>query len=201
MLERRSALATAIARGGHDGADRRRQCRLGEVTAWSLTQVAAFPSTLDAFEDQLEAIVGELPLGSHRVVPGEPTIFRTGPEQFWIVGPEAGLAERLSRAISAELGVVTPLTHSRTRIFIEGNRAVDVLKKGVPLDFHVQVFKPGQAALTGLHHTPILIHRLREDRFEVYAMRSFALSLWDWLTDAALEFGYEVEGTAGFSAM
>jgi heterotetrameric sarcosine oxidase gamma subunit len=193
-------VTTAIARGGRDGAHGRRQCRLGEVTGWSLTQVAAFASTLDALEDELEAIVGELPLGSHSVVPGEPTIFRTGPEQFWIVGPEDGLAERLSRAIRAGLGAVTPLTHSRTRIFIEGDRALDVLKKGVPLDFHPQVFKPGQAALTGLHHTPILIHRLREDRFEIYAMRSFALSLWDWLTDAALEFGYDLDGMAGFSA-
>ena len=84
------------------------------------------------------------------------------------------------------------LTHSRTRIFIEGNRAADLLRKGVPLDFHPEVFKPGQAALTGLHHTPVLIHRIRADRFELYAMRSFALSVWEWLTDAALEFGYDV---------
>jgi len=87
---------------------------------------------------------------------------------------------------------VTPLSHSRTRIFIEGGCAADILKKGVPIDFHPKVFKPGQAALTGLHHTPILLHRVREDRFEIYAMRTFALSLWDWLTDAALEFGYDV---------
>src|SRR6266511_5627181 len=84
MLERRSGLTTGIAHGGRDGARGRRQCRLGEVTGWSLTQVAAFASTLDALEDELEAIVGELPLGSHSVVPGEPTILRTGPEQFWI---------------------------------------------------------------------------------------------------------------------
>jgi sarcosine oxidase gamma subunit len=30
------------------------------------------------------------------------------------------------------------------------------------------------------------------DRFEIYAMRTFALTVWDWLADAALEFGYEV---------
>ena len=177
MLERRSALIMALGRGGRDGAGGGRRCRIGEVKGSSLIQAAGFPSTLQ--------------IGSHSVVPGERTIFRTCPQQFWIVGPEDGLFGRLSEAIGPDFGTVTSLSHSRTRIFIEGDCAADILKKGVALDFHPQIFKPGQAALTGLHHTPVLIHRIREDRFEIYAMRTFALSVWEWLTDAALEFGYE----------
>ena len=196
MLERRSALTAGLGRGGRDGARGGRLCRLGEVRGWALVQAAGFPATRQEFEERLESVLGELPLGSHSVVPGERTIFRTGPQQFWIVGPEDGLIERLSGAIGHEIGAVTPLSHSRTRIFIEGGCAADILKKGVALDFHPQVFKPGQAALTGLHHTPVLVHRIREDRFEIYAMRTFALSVWDWLTDAALEFGYEVASEA-----
>jgi heterotetrameric sarcosine oxidase gamma subunit len=192
MLERRSALATALARGGRQGAQGGQLSRIGEVRGWSLIQVGAFAATLQEAEERLEAVIGELPLGGHSVVPGERTIFRTGPEQFWIVGPEDGLFERLSQAIGPDIGAVTNLSHSRVRIFIEGACAAGILKKGVPIDFDPQVFKPGQAALTGLHHTPVLIHRIREDRFEIYAMRTFALSLWDWLADAALEFGYDV---------
>ena len=196
MLERRSALTVGLGRGGRDGARGGRLCRLGEVRGWALVQAAGFPATRQEFEERLESVLGELPLGSHSVVPGERTIFRTGPQQFWIVGPEDGLIERLSEAIGPDTGAVTSLSHSRTRIFTEGNCAADILMKGVPLDFHPQVFKPGQAALTGLHHTPVLIHRIREDRFEIYAMRTFALSVWDWLTDAALEFGYELASEA-----
>jgi heterotetrameric sarcosine oxidase gamma subunit len=192
MLERRSALAAALERGGRDGARGSRLARIGEVRGWSLIQAAAFAATVQEAEERLESIIGELPLGGHSVVPGERTIFRTGPEQFWIVGPEDGLFERLSQAVVPEIGAVTDMSRSRTRIFIEGACAADILKKGVPIDFHPKDFKPGQAALSGLHHTPVLIHRLREDRLEIYAMRTFALSLWDWLTDAALEFGYEV---------
>jgi len=165
---------------------------LGEVTGWSLVQVAGYATTSQAVEEVLEAILGELPLGSHNVVPGERMIFRTGPEQLWIVGPEDGLKERLNQSIGPEIGAITPLSHSRTRIFIEGECGADVLKKGIALDFNARVFKPGQAALTGLHHTPVLVHRISADRFEIYAMRTFALSVWDWLTDAALEFGYDV---------
>jgi heterotetrameric sarcosine oxidase gamma subunit len=197
MLERRSALASAIARGGQAGASGEKRCRLGEVTCWFLAQVASFPSTTAALEEKLEGIIGELPFGCHSI-PGETTIFRTGPHQFWIVGKDATLTERLSEAFAPEIGAVTPLSDSRVRIFIEGDCAADVLSKGIPIDFHPSVFKVGRMALTGLHHTPILIHRVGERRFEIYAMRTFALTVWEWFADAALEFGYEVgvEGNA-----
>ena len=109
---------------------------------------------------------------------------RTGENQFWIIGPE-------NDAIAAKLdgiAILTPLSHSRTRIFIEGAPARDVLSKGIPLDFHPTVFKPGMFAMTGIHHTPVLVHCVSENRFEIYALRTFALSVHDWLTDAALEF-------------
>jgi kynureninase len=48
-----------------------------------------------------------------------------------------------------------------------------------------------EAALTGLHHTPIMILRSGESRYELYVMRTFALCTWEWLIDAALPFGYE----------
>ena len=51
-------------------------------------------------------------------------------------------------------------------------------------------------ALTGIHHTPVLVHRTSEQRYEIYAMRTFALSVWEWLSDAALPFGYEIEAGA-----
>src|SRR5690242_4864138 len=46
MLERQSALADALAKGGRDGSGAVRGLRLGEVRGWSLVQVAFFPSTL-----------------------------------------------------------------------------------------------------------------------------------------------------------
>jgi sarcosine oxidase subunit gamma len=126
---------------------------------------------------------------------GAGRVFRTGPEQFWIVGPASageGAEAHLSQVIPPAVGAVTPLSHSRTRIVIEGDCARDVLRKGIPLDFDPDVFRIDQAALTGLHHTPILVHRAGTDRYEIYAMRIFALSVWEWLTDAALEFGYDI---------
>jgi len=195
MAERRSALASALARGGRDGADGRRRLRLGEIRGWSLVQVVAYAGRREEVERILLSLVGgRLPARADEVIDAAGLrLMRTGPEQIWIIGHDGGGLERqLLQAISSDLGAVTPLSHSRTRISIEGEAAGAVLMKGVPLDFHPDSFRIDQAALTGLHHTPVLIHRAGVSRFEIYAMRSFAESVWEWLADAALEFGYEV---------
>ena len=87
---------------------------------------------------------------------------------------------------------MTPLSHSRTRITVEGPSAWELLAKGIPLDLHWEVFRQGQFALTGLHHTPVLLLHSAANRYEIFAMRTFALSVWEWLTDAALPWGYDI---------
>ena len=174
MLERRSALA-----GIREIASDR--VRLGEVRGFALTQLAALD---DAALSAIGAELGALP--QHPVC-GETDgrrIFHTAPRQFWIVGPDADdIGRRLEGA-----AIVTPLSHSRTRMFVEGPDAPDVLAKVIEIDLHEAVFKPGMFAMTGLHHTPILLHRVTASRFEIYAMRTFAANAWDCLADAALEF-------------
>jgi sarcosine oxidase subunit gamma len=174
MLERRSALATA-----HPFAWA--ALTLGEVRSFTLTQVAGF----GAFETDVVAVAGALPTANDQAGDSNGrTIFRTGPQSFWFVGPENDdLAAKL-----AGKAIVTPLSSSRSRISIEGRAARDVLRKGIPIDLHENVFTPGKFAMTGVHHTPVLLHCTAEHRFELYAMRTFALNVWEWLEDAALEF-------------
>ncbi len=164
MLERRSALTTAAPYASD-------VLRIGESRGFTLTQVAG---TDKAVGGKVPKSVGvALLLGGH-------TVFRIGPSQFWFIGetpPQVSTGCKL-----------TPLSHSRTRIYLEGAPARVVLAKVVPLDFHASAFAPGLFAQTGLHHTPVLVHCISETRFELYAMRTFAMSIWDWLTDAALEY-------------
>jgi len=174
MLDRRSALATA-----HPFAWA--ALTLGEARDFTLTQVAGFGN----FGADLAAIAGALPETNDQVVESNGrTIFRTGPQAFWFVGPEK---DDLAALLSGK-AVVTPLSSSRSRISIEGCAARDVLRKGIPIDLHESVFTPGKFAMTGLHHTPILLHCTGENRFELYAMRTFAMNVWEWLEDAAKEY-------------
>jgi heterotetrameric sarcosine oxidase gamma subunit len=175
MLERRSALA-----GAHPFAWA--ALTLGEVRGFTLTQVAVFDK---ASEAAVAAVTGVLPQeNTHAVESNGRTIFRTGPLAFWCVGPEG---DDLDAQLHGK-AVVTPLSHSRTRISIEGGAARKVLAKGLPIDLHSSVFAPGSFAMTGLHHTPVMLHCIAENRFELYAMRTFAMDAWEWLEDAALEF-------------
>jgi sarcosine oxidase subunit gamma len=174
MLERRSALATAHPFSWA-------ALTLGEVRNFTLIQVAGF----GGFEADVAAVAGALPQANDQAIESNGrTIFRTGPQSFWFVGPENDdLAAKLTGK-----AIVTPLSSSRTRISIEGRAARDVLRKGIPIDLHESVFTSGKFAMTGLHHTPVLLHCTAEQRFELYAMRTFAMNVWEWLEDAALEF-------------
>ena len=178
MLDRRSALAIA-----HPFAWA--ALTLGEVRNFTLTQIAGF----GGFETNLVAVAGALPQANDQAVESNGrTIFRTGQQAFWFVGPDRDdLAARLAGPGNRG-AIVTPLSSSRTRISIEGRAARDVLRKGIPIDLHESVFTPGKFAMTGVHHTPVLLHCVSENRFELYAMRTFAFNVWKWLEDAALEF-------------
>ena len=197
MLERRSALANVLDKGGRDGADGRRRLTLGERLGWSLVQIAGFPSTLAELDAVTAPLLGaSLPMHVGEAVPaGGRQVLKTGPEQFWILGPDADeFASQLQSALAPEIGSVTPLSHSRTCIVVEGGAAQALLSKGIPLDFHPEVFRVGQFAQTGLHHTPVLVWRSARDRYEIFALRTFARSVSEWLADAALPLGYEVVG-------
>ena len=200
QLPRQSALASALRQPGRTGSDGTRALRLGEVRGSSLVQVAAFAATASALERLIAAALGVATVPEKIGTAGEAgarRIFRTGPEQFWVTAPIAdNLAARLQEAVPAAMGSVTSLSHSRTRIFVEGGPACEVLARSIPLDFDPSVFAIGQFALTGIHHTPVMVHRAGESRFEIYPIRKFALSIWEWLTDTSLVFGYEIEAGA-----
>jgi heterotetrameric sarcosine oxidase gamma subunit len=175
MLERRSALASA--KPYVSGV-----LRIAERPGFTLTQVAGLSPD---FEARLAAVVGALPEKVQQAqASGAYTLFRIGPAQFWIVGPETDeVASRLQGQCA-----VTPLSSSRTRIALEGAPAREVLARLIPVDLHPSVFTPGTVALTGIHHTPVTVHCTGDNSFDIYAMRTFALNVWDAVTDAACVF-------------
>lgn len=169
--------------------------KIGRVRGFELLQAAAFAGTVGELERAVRSILGlELPkcIDTPARANGQ-CVFGVGPGQFWVVGPEGTWAASLREAVRPEVGSLTVLSHSRTRLFIEGRCAREVLSKGIALDLHPDVFQSDAYALTGLQDTPVLLHRTGRDRYELYVLRTFARWIWDWLTDAALPLGYEVE--------
>ena len=66
------------------------------------------------------------------------------------------------------------------------------LRRAPCSDLHPSVFRVGDFAQTALHHTGILLERCAESRYELFASRTYSASIWEWIIDAALPFGYDV---------
>ena len=81
----------------------------------------------------------------------------------------------------------------RVVLRLSGDRARDVLTKGIPVDLHPRSFRTGDVASTLVAYIGVQIQQL-DDRptFQLMAFRSFAGSLWSWLAKSAAEFGYEI---------
>jgi methylglutamate dehydrogenase subunit D len=141
---------------------------IAEAPDFTLTQYAGS-------DRDLKNALGKLPARAGVVQDG---LMRVGPAQIW----------SLKEAVEAPNCFITPLSSSRTRIEVSGAPARDVLAKCAAIDFHKSEFKPGTFAMTGIHHVPVLIHCVAGEIFHLYVLRTFALSIWDHVTDAALEF-------------
>lgn len=168
MLERRSALS-------HMEAREMPAFRMREDAGFSLMQVTMLS------KDAVTAL-GKLPSRVGVALERDGlTFMQLGPDLFWIISARD---DHVSAKLKGK-AVITPLHSSRGRIVLEGSAARDVLARSAALDFHSKAFKPGDFAMTGVHHTPVLVHCVTDDSFHVYALRSFAVTVWDWFADAA----------------
>ncbi|MCA3575498.1 MAG: sarcosine oxidase subunit gamma, partial [Aestuariivirga sp.] len=50
----------------------------------------------------------------------------------------------------------------------------------------------GKSALTQMAHVGVHLTRTGEDSYDLSVFRGFAESFWEWLTEQAEEFGYQV---------
>ena len=161
MLKRSSALASANPYVST-------MLKIVEAPDFTLTQYAGA-------EKDLKKSLGKLP---SKIGIVQDNLLRINPTQVW----------SLNEPVTDPNCFVTPLSSSRTRIEISGGPARVVLAKCAALDFHKNEFKVGTFAQTGIHHVPVLIHCVAGEIFHLFVMRTFALSIWDYVSDAALEF-------------
>jgi sarcosine oxidase subunit gamma len=196
VLKSRSALESYRVNAGVDGDDGRGAAlRLGEITHTHLIQLGVYPGGAPRVAAAVLPILGE-PLPDSSVcaaVAGDHLIMRIALDQYWVLSRsgDSGLDDRLRSAIPADAGCVTSLEAARTRLLIEGRAARALLCRLVAIDLHPTVFPINGFAQTGIHHVGGLLLRANEDRYEFFALRTFAASTWEVLLDAAHSFGYE----------
>jgi len=123
-------------------------------------------------------------IGAVAAAPGG-QVFALSPSEWWLVSSGAPVAELPAlRTID--------LSEGRTVMRLAGPRARDVLAKGCGLDLHPSAFAAGRCTQTPVAHIGCVLHQVDATTWDFYVPRSYARHFWEWLTDAASEFGGEV---------
>lgn len=194
MFEREPVLDQQLAARSVVGNQGAIGLRIAVRRDWQLVQLGSYAGSDSALHAAVLAALGvALPASTSAVlVQGRHKAYRIAADQYWIISDDATVPAKLRAAIAPAMGSVTTLSSARARIAIQGDAAVALLGKLVSIDLRPQSFAVGSFAQTGLHHVGALLERLGPDSFELYVLRTYAASTWEWLIDAALPFGYEV---------
>ena len=155
---------------------------------------------LAAFADGIGLTV---PVAANRaVVEGELTMLWLGPNEWLLThatlsGPE--LEQKTVNALAECRAAVTDVSESRTIIRLTGTELRALLAKGCGLDFRPQSFRVDDCPSSVLARCHATFHfraqgTAQGDTVDVYVHRSFAEYAWNWLQDAALEYGVAVVG-------
>lgn len=133
---------------------------------------------------------------------------KSGRALLWL-GPDEWLAVmameydgKLGANLAETLGdvhhTIADVSHSRVVIGLQGPNARDVLMKGTNVDVHPRQFGPDNCVQARLSRCHMLLHQLDDGpSYDIYIHRSFAVYAWNWLSDAAREYGLAVRGNKG----
>ncbi len=188
---RQSAL-TGLVNPGHYGADGT-GITIMERHPLTILQLHSWPDTKEYVAQQLKQFKGftELPENGQYHRFDDLEIFCIGPYKWLLVTPVD--KDMPSLALSPVHAAITDQSHAKSVIRISGADTRNLLSKGCGLDFHHKNFTPGMACNSLLGHFAVSIVAIEENCFDVYFTRSFAESAWEWLSSAALEFGFDVK--------
>ena len=177
--------------GNHE--DKQDLLKISEIKNLSIFQVAKFRKS-EVQSNQIKIDGLSLPQENPLISANENLrILWIGPETWLCISSNSNLGDLISSACSDNDFAITDLSHSRAIVEIKGAHALDVIKKGSPLNVNESVFKEGNCANTSFNGINILIEFISNNpkTFRLYALRSFGGSFYHSITDAALEFGYE----------
>ncbi|MGE0238947.1 MAG: sarcosine oxidase subunit gamma [Parvibaculaceae bacterium] len=117
-----------------------------------------------------------------------------GADQYYAIaeGKGDGAFYRDLKSRLEGLASCSDQSHGRVILRIAGPKARALLAKGTPIDLHSSAFGPGRSAVTQMAHLGVHLVQTAEDAFELSVFRGFSENFWEWLTEQAEEFGYQV---------
>ena len=176
--------------GDHQKKNESDLLKISEVKNLVVIQIVQYKkSKINISDIKIEGL--EIPTQNSKVNSNKETrILWNAPRTWLILSSKDNTIEAVQKTLKETDFAITDISHSRAVIQIQGDQAVEILKKGSPINFNE--FSVNQCAGTVFHGITIIIDSISDnpDIFNILVLRSFGESLYHHITDAALEFGY-----------
>ena len=133
----------------------------------------------------------KLSIQSSKVISNKNTrILWNAPNTWLVLSQKEDIIKIIKESCDSENFAITDISHSRAIIKIVGPQAIEVLKKGCPINFNE--IKKNNCVGSVFHGINIVIDCIDDElkTFNVLTLRSFGVSLYHHIADASLEFGY-----------
>lgn len=177
--------------GNYQNKDEDKLITINEVTNIKIYQLVKFKSssiesTSISIDDQI------LPINPNSVSGNKITrILWNAPNTWLIISSDKDISKKITDVCSEIDFAITNLSHSRAIVQIQGERALDVIKKGSPLNLNN--FKKNDCRTSVYHGITFTIDMVEDTQIilNLIANRSFSESFYHAITDSALEYGYK----------
>ena len=177
--------------GDYEGKNENDILKISEIKNLLIVQIVQYKNSSVSFEG---IDIDDLKLKNEplTVVFNETTrIMWNGPKNWLLISTKKDLIKNIVDKFKDTDFAVTDLSHSRAIIEIEGNDAIEVLKKGCPFNFNT--LDKNNSINSTYNGIAFTVDRLDENpnKVRLLTLRSFGESLYNSITDASLEFGFE----------
>ena len=121
----------------------------------------------------------------------ETRILWNGPKNWFLISTKKDLLKTILETFKNTDFAVTDLSQSRAIIELEGQEAIEVLKKGCPFNFNTLV--KNNSINSTYNGIAFMVDMLddKPNKLRLFTLRSFGESFHHSITDASLEFGYK----------
>ena len=121
----------------------------------------------------------------------ETRILWNGPKNWFLISTKKDLLKIVLETFKDTDFAITDLSHSRAIIELEGQEAIEVLKKGCPFNFNtLEKNNSINSTYNGIAFTVDMLDD-KPNKLRLFTLRSFGESFYHSITDASLEFGYK----------